>query len=194
MNIENIEDFPLSKNKKIKGTRRMVREKVLQILFASNVSETEVDELFTHIFYRDFNLNEDVVKHEKLLKPDEIIEIEADIPVKWKPDEIQFSKKLIYQTLSNKSKIDTLIKENSQNWEIERIDLIDRLLIHICITELIDFPEIPPKVSINEAIDIAKKYSTPKSSYFINGVIDAIHNKLKANGEIKKEGRGLKES
>lgn len=193
MNIENIEDFPLSKKKNIKGTRRMVREKVLQILFASNVSETEVDDLFKHIFYRDFNLNEDVVKYEKLLKPDEIIEIEADIPVKWKPDEVSFAKKLIYQTISNKSKLDSLIRENSQNWEIERIDLIDKLLIHICITELIDFPEIPPKVSINEALDIAKKYSTPKSSYFINGVIDAILNKLRDSGAINKSGRGLKE-
>jgi len=69
--------------------------------------------------------------------------------------------------------------------------LIDRILLRMGITELLFFPEIPPKVSINEVIEIAKEYSTSNSGKFINGILDAILSDLKLNSNLNKSGRGL---
>jgi N utilization substance protein B len=74
---------------------------------------------------------------------------------------------------------------------MDRIALIDKLLLQIGITELMYFPEIPPKVSINEVIEIAKDYSTSNSGKFINGILDAILSELKESGNLNKSGRGL---
>jgi N utilization substance protein B len=69
--------------------------------------------------------------------------------------------------------------------------LIDKVLLRIGICELIYFPDIPPKVSINETIEIAKEYSTARSGKFINGILDAILSELKETGKLNKTGRGL---
>jgi transcription antitermination factor NusB len=193
MNNETKEIFPLSKTKSIRGSRRLAREKVLQILIAIDVCETDSEVLFHHIFYRDFNLGEDETKHDKFLRPEDVVEIESDIPVKWKNDEVEFGKALLENTIKNQKYIDDLLKIFADNWELERIANIDRKLMHMAITELMDFDQIPPKVSINESIEIAKNYSTDKSSVFINGVLDSVLEKLKADGKIAKSGRGLKD-
>ena len=67
----------------------------------------------------------------------------------------------------------------------------DKILLKMCITEILYFPDIPPKVSINEVIDMAKEYSTSNSGKFINGILDAILSDLKKEGNLKKTGRGL---
>ena len=74
---------------------------------------------------------------------------------------------------------------------MKRIALMDKLLLRIGITELLYFPDIPPKVSINEVIEIAKNYSTSNSGKFINGILDAILTELKNTGKLNKTGRGL---
>lgn len=192
MNNEQDSIFPLSKTKKTKGTRRLAREKVLQILVAYYVSEgTSVDILFKNIFSRQFNFGDQNEKIEKLLNKDEIYELEADIPIQWKEEELAFGKKLLISTIEKKDYIDILLKEFADNWEIDRIALIDRCIMQQTVTELMLFEEIPTKVSINEAIEIAKKYSTNKSGTFINGVLDSVLNKLKKEEKIKKTGRGL---
>ena len=192
MQSDTWEDFPLSKNNKVKGSRRLAREKVLQILTADNISDTSLDILFSHIFFRKFNLNENVSeKADRLLKPDEIMEMEADVPISWKDDDIEFAQKLITKTNEKAAYYDELISDYAKNWKLERIALIDRILIHMAITELLNFPDIPPKVSVNEAIDIAKKYSTDKSSLFINGILDALLVKFRKDKTLKKSGRGL---
>ncbi len=189
---DNTYHFPLSKENQIKGNRRLAREKILQLLFAYYISEVDLDTIFTHAFFRRFNFpDEEPAEKKRLLKPEEIIEMEADVPIVWKEDDINFSRKLINKTLENTEIYDELITEYAKNWEIERMALLDRLLIHMALTELIDFEDIPPKVSVNEAIDIAKKYSTDKSSIFINGILDALYEKLKKEGKVKKSGRGL---
>jgi N utilization substance protein B len=71
--------------------------------------------------------------------------------------------------------------------------VLDVVLIKMAITEFKEFPSIPVKVTINEYIEISKEYSTPKSKQFINGILDKLVNDLKAQGEIKKSGRGLLE-
>jgi N utilization substance protein B len=84
-----------------------------------------------------------------------------------------------------------LIASNTRNWEVDRLPLTDRIIIEMAIGELISFPNIPVKVSINEYIELAKNYSTPKSRQFINGILDVIAKELKDSGDIKKSGRGL---
>lgn len=194
MKQEEPEIFTLSRTRKIKGTRRLAREKVLQVLTAHVVSGTMWGEIFTHVFNRKFNFGDEEEKPTKLLRPDEIMELEADIPIEWDQEEIEFGHFLIRYTLDNAAQIDKMISEIAENWELDRIALIDKLLMQMATTEFLKFPEIPPKVSINEAIDIAKKYSTDKSSTFINGVLDSVLNKLKEKGLLNKTGRGLKES
>jgi N utilization substance protein B len=194
MKTEDTQDiFPLSKSKSVKGSRRLAREKALQIINAYLISEISWAQSFGHIFSREFNFGEaeDEKKHDRILTNDEVLEIESDVPIKWKQEEIDFCHKLIKETINLAPSIDELIEEYAENWELERIALIDRILMQIAITELMRFPEIPPKVSINEAIDIAKKYSTPKSSTFINGVLDSVNEKLQKEGKINKSGRGL---
>lgn len=193
MNNDKIDVFPLSKTKNAKGTRRLAREKVLQIITALEVSEIPLDNIFDHAFYRKFNFGDFDQISEKLLTPDEIYELEADIPIVWDNDEIVFATNLIKQTLSIRDYVNKLIEEYTEHWELERIANLDRILMQMAVAELIYFPEIPVKVSINEAIDIAKKYSTPKSGSFINGILDKIMLKLKDEDKIHKTGRGLQE-
>lgn len=84
-----------------------------------------------------------------------------------------------------------LIANNTRNWEVDRLPLTDRIILEMAISELISFPNIPVKVTINEYIELAKNYSTPKSRQFINGILDVIAKELKDSGDIKKSGRGL---
>ncbi|MFC2131733.1 transcription antitermination factor NusB [Bacteroidota bacterium] len=186
------EDFPLSKNKSVNGSRRLAREKVLQILVAYEISDTKWQTIFPHIFFRKFNFGDnEEIPNKKLLTEEEIMELDSDIPIDWDDEEIKFGRDLVKYTIENKSLVNELIIKFAANWKLERIALIDKLLMHIAITELMKFEEIPPKVSINEAIDIGKKYSTPKSGTFINGVLDSVHLQLKKDKLITKSGRGL---
>lgn len=84
-----------------------------------------------------------------------------------------------------------LIARNTRNWEVERLPLTDRVILQMAIAELITFPNIPVKVTINEYIELAKNYSTPKSRQFVNGILDVLANELKNTGAVKKSGRGL---
>ena len=84
-----------------------------------------------------------------------------------------------------------LIAKNTRNWEVDRLPLTDLIIIEMGMAELITFPGIPVKVSINEYIELAKEYSTPKSRQFINGILDVLSKELKSSGALKKSGRGL---
>lgn len=142
--------------------RRLVREKVLQVLYAYEMNndnlQSQIDEIFSDV-------DEDNDK--------------------------KFGISLIFKTVTNRDSFDEMIKSKVSNWEMDRIALIDKLLLRMGICELIYFEDIPPKVSINEVIEISKKFSTAGSAKFINGVLDAILNDLKKSGELKKTGRGL---
>ena len=191
------DSFPLSKAKQINGNRRLAREKVMQVLMAHEISGVEWEAIFSHVFFREFNFDEVLNTSSefnpmlKLLTPAEVTEIESDIPILWKDEEIEFGRILTKSTIELKSEIDDMIQNLVQNWELVRLALIDKILMYIAATEIMKFPEIPLKVSINEAIDIAKKYSTEKSGTFINGILDKILETLKADGKVHKTGRGL---
>ena len=84
-----------------------------------------------------------------------------------------------------------LIDKNTTNWEVERIALMDILVMQLAITEIMEFPEIPVKVTLNEYIEISKYYCTSKSSTFVNGILDKVVREMRETGMFKKAGRGL---
>ena len=106
-------------------------------------------------------------------------------------DDKEFARKLFSQTILHNKEFELSISERTKNWEVDRIALMDILILKMALAELITFPNIPVKVSINEFIDISKEYSTPKSKQFVNGVIDKLANDYKEQGKIVKVGRGL---
>lgn len=104
---------------------------------------------------------------------------------------LEFAERLFQKTVDRSDELDALIVDHLENWELDRIAPIDRVLLRMATCELLTFEEIPPKVSIDEAIDIAKKYSTDNSGTFINGVLDAVLMDLHQQGRLEKSGRGL---
>jgi transcription antitermination protein NusB len=142
--------------------RRFVREKVLQYLYAYEMNRDNLNELKSELL--------SVIKEE---------------------NDMQFAEDLINKVIIHREEADKRIVEKVDNWEMNRIALIDKLLLRIGITELLYFADIPPKVSINEVIEIAKLYSTSGSGKFINGILDSILYDEKSAGRLNKTGRGL---
>jgi N utilization substance protein B len=110
------------------------------------------------------------------------------------PDDLKFAEDLFLKTTRLSGEFDHLITSRIKNWELSRIALIDKIILWMSICEFLHFEEIPTKVTINEAIEIAKEYSTAKSGKFVNGVLDAILDDLKAEDRIQKTGLGLLDS
>lgn len=100
---------------------------------------------------------------------------------------------LFRKTILKGNEYEGLIEEKARNWELDRIALMDTILIKMALAELIEFPSIPVKVTLNEYIDISKYYSSSKSKVFINGILDKLIIDLKEEKAIKKTGRGLME-
>jgi N utilization substance protein B len=110
---------------------------------------------------------------------------------KEEKEEREFYKKLFKEAVLRKEEIDGIIRQHTNNWDIERIALMDILLMRLAVTEAIVFKSIPVKVSLNEYIELAKQYSTNKSNSFVNGILDKSFQELKKSGKIEKSGRGL---
>lgn len=102
----------------------------------------------------------------------------------------EFASKLYEKSLQKADQLDELIQPHIKNWRLDRLAILDRVILRMAVCELVHFPEIPVKVSINEAIELAKKFSTSQSGRFINGILDVAVNQLQADGHIKKVGRG----
>ncbi len=98
------------------------------------------------------------------------------------PEVMRFARSLFEGTLEEVAKIDPMIREQSENWRVERMAAVDRNLLRLAIFELLHHPETPPAVVINEALDIARKYSGENSVEFVNGVLDAVRKKLPPSG------------
>lgn len=152
--------------------RRIVREKVVQALYAYELSGDSVDH---------------VVKT--------ILE-----PLHENKGSYQFARHLVKKTIEHAGDLDMIIRAKVTNWDFKRIAVLDRLILRMGICELLFFRDIPPKVSMNEAIELAKLFSTERSGQFINGVLDSVMNDVKEkgpdlvlNGAVAKAGRGLYE-
>ncbi len=111
----------------------------------------------------------------------------------WAEDSA-FVEELVSKTRQNSARYDGYLDEQLKNWDLERVALMDIIIMKTALTELINFRNIPVKVTINEFIETAKRYSTPKSGKFVNGVLDVLAVRLRDEGIIRKSGRGLIDS
>ena len=106
----------------------------------------------------------------------------------FKDDEDQdFARRLFRRTILNADYYRHLISENTRNWDLDRVAFMDVIIMQIALAEILSFPNIPVSVSLNEYVEIAKLYSTPKSGSFINGTLDGIVNALKADNKLTKK-------
>ncbi len=113
------------------------------------------------------------------------------MPLFRNQEDEEFVKMLFRKSILHAKKCSELIDKNTTNWEVERIALMDILVMQLAITEILEFPEIPVKVTLNEYIEIAKYYCTSKSSTFVNGVLDNVVKEIREEGLYNKIGRGL---
>lgn len=118
-----------------------------------------------------------------------------EMPVLSKNEEedLKFAEDLLTYAYRNNDQYQKLIDESTPGWDAERIAKADLIFMVLSITEFLNFPEIPPKVTLNEYLELAKKYSTPKSSKFLNGILDRLMKEWKKEGKMIKKGRGLVE-
>lgn len=156
-------------------TRRQIRTLVFQALYAKEISGESYDEIFQKLL-------EETWQKVLLQKPNKGFEL----------SDADFLKSLFYNALTERELYDVWIKEKAANWEIHRIAILDRLLMYMSLYEILHFHDVPVKVSLNEYLEIAKEFSTPKSNHFINGILDNIHQQLKQEEKIEKRGRGLR--
>ncbi len=113
-----------------------------------------------------------------------------DLSANWEDDKT-FFEDLYFQTVQEEARYETMIAESVQNWDVERVAMLDKIILKMALCEMHIFRSIPVKVTINEYIEISKLYSTPKSKQFVNGVLDKMAQELILKGEIRKSGRGL---
>lgn len=132
------------------GTRRQARERAMQALFFMDIQKNMSLEMFER-YCECFSLSEALVP---------------------------FLRMLVSGVLARKTEIDTVIERFSDNWKLSRMACVDRNIMRVAVFELLHCADIPPKVTINEAIDVGKKYGTEESGAFINGILDSIHQAL----------------
>ncbi|UBZ14792.1 transcription antitermination factor NusB [Flagellimonas marinaquae] len=135
-------------------------------------------------------VNTFLVKRLKKAKPDSGDRFFLPALLKDQQD-MDFANDLLIKTLLNDGKWEKEIEGKTPNWDNDRIAEIDSIILKMAICELLNFPSIPEKVTLNEYLEIAKEYSTPKSSIFINGVLDKLAKEYKSDGRLQKIGRGL---
>jgi N utilization substance protein B len=145
------------------GRRRKSRESALQVLYQLNITKQDATSAFTQ--FEEHFLQEGV----------------AD----------DFVKRLVHGVLKHRPELDRLIEQYSEHWRIDRIDLIDRNILRMALFELLYCEEIPPKVTINEAVDLGKRFGSEDSGSFINGILDRVQNEVvKKPVELKLESGG----
>jgi len=128
------------------GKRRKAREIVLQALYESEFSEADKDEILAR-------------------------QIQRRSPTK---DTEDYARALYMETMSRREELDELIRACLENWDMERIALIDKNIIRFALAEVLFFPDVPSRVIINEAIEIAHRYSSADAGRFVNGLLDRL--------------------
>ena len=106
-------------------------------------------------------------------------------------DDFKYVDLLFSETMSREYELETIISKRVKNWDTSRMAMTDLVILKMALAEMMTFPSIPIKVTINEYIEISKNYSTPRSKQFVNGILDVLANELSSEGIIKKSGRGL---
>ncbi len=153
------------------------------------VSQFEERNIYWHDDYE--MVTHAVVKTIEAIKPGQNADVALQPLFKDELDDRKFITDLFRKTILNSEEYATRIGAKTENWEVDRIALMDIIIMKMALAEMLWFSEIPLKVSLNEYIEISKQYSTPKSKLFINGILDKLVADLKAENRIRKVGRGL---
>ena len=185
-------DYVLRAEKTKNDESDILRFIIKKILGASLELEEELGEHFIHIEDDSYFA---LLAMQKTLKAFEIekeeLFLQQFLLLEDTSEVREFAVQLADRYLDHEEEFVKIIKPKLKNWEIERIAVIDIVILKMAICELKYFGNIPVKVTINEYIDISKEYSSDKSKDFINGILDKIMKTLNEKGEIKKHGRGL---
>jgi transcription antitermination protein NusB len=144
------------------GPRRRAREHALQVLFSADVNAGLTPAQALAAFWHDFGAE---------IRPD----AELDVP----RDVVTFTEQLVRGTLENLGTIDAIVQQASRNWRLERMARVDRNVLRLATFELRFVPEVPAKVVINEAIEVARRFGAAESPAFVNGLLDRISQELK---------------
>jgi transcription antitermination factor NusB len=140
------------------SARRKSRELSLKALYAFDISGTEAEQVA-----------EDII-----------------LPSEIKPDARRFAEDLFFQTVQNAKEIDRMIRDNVKSWDFSRIAVIEKNILRLGICEILYFEDIPPAISIDEAIELAKKYGDKDSKNFVNAVLDSILKDIEKKKEPKR--------
>lgn len=174
-----------------KADMRFVKDIITQFLPASEELESALEELSVY-------WNDDLPFVAIMLKNSlaRFREKDSGESISFPPlfsneDDERYVKVLLRKAIIKSDIYSQIIDRNTTNWEVERIALMDRLVMLLAVTEIIEFPEVPVKVTLNEYIEISKNYCTAKSSTFVNGILDKIVREMRQNGSFTKTGRGL---
>ena len=132
--------------------RRIARESVMQALYALELNK-DTPESILDLYAKSYN----------------------------SPDDIDYMRQLFFCVIENKTWADELICKCLENWEYERVAIVDKILLRMGVSEIYHMDDIPPKVSISEMVEIAKVFSTEESSSFVNGILDTIYKNFKDN-------------
>jgi transcription antitermination protein NusB len=163
------------------GTRRVARERAVQFLFQNDLNPPpNVDEALDH-FWESQRINASADDKATWNEP-----VAVPPPSTDEAASRLFADPLIRGTLEQRAKLDEEIQRHAKNWDIKRMAVVDRNILRLAIYEMLFREDIPPVVSINEAVDIAKKFSTDDSGKFVNGILD------KVKGELMRPGRTVK--
>lgn len=128
------------------GSRRRARELALQMLFENDLTGTPAAEMFLH--FQEWRHAADSTR--------------------------DYAKRLVVGTLEHRAELDDLITRQAEHWRLERMPTVDRNILRMALYEIRHEPDTPPPVVIDEALEIAKRFSTPRSSQFINGILDGV--------------------
>jgi len=149
-------------------SRRAARETAVLILYAQQSSGLPLSEVMDRVRILQRKIELDLAASEQL--PDNTLDRDSVYA--------RFLRNLVLKTIRDTEVIDGIIAERAHKWDLERIARLDRIILRIGIAEMLHFPDIPEKVSINEAIEIGKKYSTENSGKFINGILDSVKSEI----------------
>jgi len=190
--FRNLSESALYKNYILEESRDKAKEKeILKFIFGSLIIESEtvleyIDEHFSNWEDEGDMMIGFVLNY--LQKPGSI-----DFMDLVGSEKMKFANDLLQTAIDKKGYTEEVIKPKLNNWEMERIAVIDMILLRLGVCELLYFDTIPTKVTINEYIDLAKEYSTEQSGHFVNGILDNIHKELIASGKIQKISHKVKE-
>jgi N utilization substance protein B len=165
------------------GKRREARERAVQFLFQHDLNPPEkLDDALEHFW--NSQRTAAIADDKGDAKWGQTVELPA--PTADEAAMRIFADPLIRGTLQNRDEADLIIKKHAQNWDLHRIAAVDRNILRLAIFEMLHREDIPPVVSINEAVDIAKKFSTQDSGKFVNGILDKVKSELMRPARIVK--------